>query len=288
SILVSVALDHQDFLGETLAEIARDKAGILRSGKTAVLGQMPREAFLEVERVARHRSARLLDARRARLEPRGGGRADLTTPNGQRYRLAPGLLGEHQMRNARLAILAAEQLRSLFPSIDGAACERGIATARLPCRLEWLELPRAGKRSRGVLLDGAHNPDAVRCLESYLAGLGEPCDLLFGAFRDKDAGSMLEILRPRVERIWLTSWEHPRAWRRGDAASGALSRGWEWVSSPQEGLRRAAAAGPARPLVVAGSLSLVSRVRERIVSPDPPEEILSAPVSRSRTQSEPR
>ncbi|RMH22622.1 MAG: bifunctional folylpolyglutamate synthase/dihydrofolate synthase [Acidobacteria bacterium] len=264
AVITSVALDHRDFLGPTTADVARHKAGILRRRRPAVAGWLGADAEAVVRRAARELDAPLIVAPDAvrRLERRevgrGRQRVELATAAGA-YGLELPLAGAHQARNLALAVLAAEALRDAgFAGLDAAAIARGSAACRWPGRLETRT---AGGRE--LILDAAHNPAAADALAAYLEELGKPVDLLFGAFRDKDAGAMLARLAPRARRIVLTAPPGPRAW---DAAAWA-ARHPGIATAVEPDLRDALEAllMPGEPpLVVCGSLALVGAIRSML------------------------
>ncbi|HEY8022615.1 MAG TPA: Mur ligase family protein, partial [Thermoanaerobaculia bacterium] len=172
SLITPISLDHQQHLGETLALIAREKAGILRKGRPAIAWIEDEEPAAAVAQAAAELGADLTwGMERARIEAvsaRGwdGQTVDLATGE-RRYRLAPSLLGTHQAKNLALAVLAAERLAALgFPRLDAAAIAKGAAACRWPGRLEAVALP-GGLR---VLLDAAHNEGGAQALADFLAG----------------------------------------------------------------------------------------------------------------------
>lgn len=235
SIITSLGLDHAQFLGSTLSEIARHKAGIARPGRPVLVSRIdPVEAeLLLVAEVRRLRA----DARRVRndvlhLEVQADGDGwqwvHLRTA-AQAYDLRLPLAGAHQLSNLATAVRAAEELRVLgWDRLDAQAIQRGTAACRWPGRLETLRLevepPKALQaREQTVLLDAAHNVQGAATLAEHLRHLGRDFDLLFGALDDKDARGMLQILclgatdPPKGEgratqRLWLTQPSGPRAW----------------------------------------------------------------------------
>jgi dihydrofolate synthase/folylpolyglutamate synthase len=268
SLITSIGLDHQEYLGDTLAAIAREKAGILRRGRPALAWIEEPEAAEAVRTVAAEVGADLrfapAEVKIEGIEERAsevGQRIRLATPAG-RYDLAIGLAGAHQAKNLGLAVRAAEVLAAAgFPHIDPAAIVKGAAACRWPGRLERIEIPG----NRTVLLDAAHNPDGARTLGAYLAAAGEPVDLLFGVLADKDARGILACLAPHVRRFVFTTPESPRA---SDPASlGALLPPRipppEIHVEPEPGaaLTRALGLG-GRTVVACGSIFLIGAIRQ--------------------------
>lgn len=213
SLITPIGFDHREFLGDTLAAIAREKAGILRGGRPALVWIEDAEPAGSVQKVAVNLGTDLRfasdEVRIESVEPRGwqGQRVRLATPT-RRYDLEIPLLGDHQAKNLGLAVRAAEALAGLgFERLDAAAIAAGAAACRWPGRLEPVELPDG----RRVLLDAAHNADGAAVLARFLARLDQPADLLFGVLADKDYGEMLPLLAARAHRIVLTRPASPRA-----------------------------------------------------------------------------
>lgn len=259
SIVTSVELDHQCFLGEDRATIAEHKAGVFRPSSPAIIGWCGDvEKLLHSLALEARAEPVLASEEIVGLEADPSGPSPrwveiLTRSSSHRLRLP--LAGAHQERNLALAVLAAERLaRSGFPRLDGDAIARGSLGVRWPGRLEAV--------TPGFLLDTAHNPAAARALLAELERRGEPFDLLFGALADKDALGMLEILAPAARRIVLTAPDDPRAWNPYEAVAGLTST-VSVVPRLDEALcRQLANTNPGKPLVlVTGSLRLVGQAR---------------------------
>jgi dihydrofolate synthase/folylpolyglutamate synthase len=266
SLITPIGFDHREYLGETLAAIAREKAGILRSGRPALAwieepeaAQSVREAATEVGADLRFASQEV-GIERIDFEGWTGQRVRLATPV-RRYDLRLALLGTHQARNLGLAVRAAEILAMLgFERIGAEAISQGAASCRWPGRLEPIEIP-GGRR---VLLDAAHNAAGAAVLAEFLDRMGQPADLLFGVLADKDYGEMLALLAPRARRIVLTTPASPRA--KDPTELAALLEAREGVlvePDPSRALDRALALG-GEMLVVCGSIYLVGEIRKRL------------------------
>ncbi len=279
SLITPIGFDHREFLGGTLAAIAREKAGILRPGRPALVWIEDAEPAESVEAVAAEIGADLRFASREvrieAVEPQGweGQRVRLATPAGERD-LEMALLGDHQTKNLGLAVRAAEVLAALgFDRLnagDIGAIAAGAAACRWPGRLEPVALP-GGRR---VLLDAAHNLDGAAVLTRFLDRLEEPADLLFGVLADKDYREMLDLLAPRARHLVLTRPASPRA--KDPAELLPLLAGRDGVvvePDPGRALDRALALG-GEALVICGSIFLVGEVRrglrERFGVPAPP------------------
>jgi len=265
SLITPIGFDHQEYLGDTLAAIAREKAGILRPGKPALVWTGEPEAADAIREAAAGIGAYLHlapeEVRIDGIEPNGwtGQGVRLATPV-RSYDLEIALLGAHQAINLGLAVRAAETLVELgFDRIGAEAIQEGTAACRWPGRLEAIDLP-GGRR---VLLDAAHNEAGARVLAEFLDRMGRPVDLLFGVLADKDYAGMLGLLAPRARRIVLTAPASPRAKDPAELAAllGGHPPGEVFVEPDRErALDRALALG-GEVLVACGSIFLIGEVR---------------------------
>jgi dihydrofolate synthase/folylpolyglutamate synthase len=258
SAIVSIDYDHQDLLGHSLASIAAEKAGVLRAGRTTVLGPMAEEARAVVEDAARTAGARLvlaIDDTTVRL--RANGSVDLRTPRHSYSSLRP-LPGAFQHQNLRVAVRLVEEAKRAGLAIALRHVGRGIARTRWPGRLERVP----GRPA--LLLDGAHNPAGAKALAHELRRLAKPCVLLFGAMADKAVEAMAAELFPLATAVVLTAPRMPRAARPASvlARVGAVGRDVRLAPAVGPALRLARRlAGPRGLVVVAGSLYLVGAVK---------------------------
>jgi dihydrofolate synthase/folylpolyglutamate synthase len=281
--ITPIALDHMQFLGTTVAEIAFQKAGIVRRGVPVVVAAQPPEAEEVILAAAAAEGAPVIPTSACRVEPAGGfsDPADVafTTPAGHRHRARLALRGDHQVDNAATAVLLAETLRDRGRfAIDDAAIERGLASANWPGRLELRPGGAGGPAAGGpvvggasanvdlgvdLLLDGAHNPAGCRILAGYLRHhqASRPRRvLLFAVMRDKPAAEMLSILRDVADEAVVTTLPLPRATPALDLERLAHDAGLPAIVAPDPAAALALAAGRAGKggLVVAcGSLYLV-------------------------------
>jgi len=268
SLITPIGFDHQEYLGDTLAAIAREKAGILRAGTPALVWIGDPEAAESVRTAAAEIGANLRfaadEVRIEAIEPIGwkGQRVRLATPV-RAYELEIALLGAHQAINLGLAVRASEALADLgFDRIGPEAIHEGAAACRWPGRLEAIELP-GGRR---ILLDAAHNEAGARVLAEFLDRMGQPVDLLFGVLADKDYAGMLGLLAPRARRIVLTTPASPRAKDPAELAALLQDHPGEVFVEPdrERALDRALGLG-GEVLVACGSIFLIGEVRTRVI-----------------------
>jgi dihydrofolate synthase / folylpolyglutamate synthase len=261
--ITSIGLDHQQYLGGTLAAIAREKAGIIKPGVPVVTGALPSEAAAVIADVAAEQDAPLVRADAMQHSTRmDEGRAviDVTTAVHHYGPLRVGLRGGHQAGNALVAIALLEQARAGGVAIPFDAIERGLVSAAWPARLEML----AFAEGRRLLLDAAHNADGALALAAYLrAHHPDRPPLVFGAMRDKDVAAIIAPLLPVVGAIVLTAAATPRASTPGELAAAvrALDPARD-VIVEADPLRAVDTAWRHAPLVcVAGSIFLAGAVR---------------------------
>lgn len=201
-VLTSVALDHVGVLGDTLAEIADEKAGAASDGGHVVLGPLPPEADAAVRATLAERRGlsvwRL--GEEVRLSACGANRLDVHTPLGEHRELPCPLPGAHQHRNVALAVALLDTLveRGVIEPYDDERLRAGLAATRWPGRLELVGPVSVDGRRVSVLLDGAHNPEAVAVVAPELRGMataygGTPA-VVFAAGQRKQARRMLDAL----------------------------------------------------------------------------------------------
>lgn len=245
SAIVTIAKDHEVFLGTTLSRIAREKAGVLRKGRPTILGKLPPEALRRIRSEGRRKGARLvLAAEDASFQETSGGLA-LQTPKRHYTGLKP-LPGAHQRDNLLVAVRLLEEAG--FRS----RVREGVARTHWPGRLQ---------RIPPFLLDGAHNPAGAQALAAYLES-ERPFVLLFGVMKDKDITGIVRALFPLAEGLVLTQ---PKVRRAATPAlivsrAGSLAPGAVLEPNVRRAITRAKKMARGHEIVVAGSLYLVGEV----------------------------
>jgi dihydrofolate synthase / folylpolyglutamate synthase len=270
SVITDISLDHQKFLGNTVTEIAREKAGIIRPGGVVVtLPQQP-EANDVIGNTILELDATGVSAAQY-VPPVSPGSAQYLVPNaeccyrypllvmGKKILVETRLVGRHQLRNVALAVAAAQELRKQGLPITAESIERGIRETRWPGRFQVLAT-RPGWPE--IVLDVAHNPAGAWALRSALSERYDdrPLIFVFGAMRDKAISEMAEILFPLAERVMATRPENPRSASPEEIQQAASRTGAEieLLAEPKMALERARGlAGPTTVLVITGSIYLV-------------------------------
>jgi dihydrofolate synthase/folylpolyglutamate synthase len=221
SIITDISLDHQKFLGNTIAEIAREKAGIVRKGRPTVLLPQHAEANDVLGRAIIETDAKAVSA--AKYVPMLSPGADVLyertadrtqfqmTVMDEDIQIDVLLSGRHQLRNIALAITAAEELAECGFPISAKQIEQGLRQVRWPGRFQVL--PSSGERPE-IVLDVAHNPAGAWALRAALTERYPDRRLfvVFGAMRDKAISEIASILFPTAEKVIATQAAHnPRA-----------------------------------------------------------------------------
>jgi dihydrofolate synthase/folylpolyglutamate synthase len=265
--ITTIGLDHQEQLGDTLASIAFEKAGIIKPGMAVIVGQLPPDAEDVVRRVGAEAGAQIVRASEGvcATSTMEDGRATLRlrTPAHDYGAMPLALRGEHQVDNALVAVRLLEAVRSRGVAVPFAAVADGLARAEWPGRLERFTFDDG----RSVLIDAAHNPDGALALARYLARWHpEKPALVFAAMRDKDVGGVLNALLPATRTVVVTAPATPRAETPEALAARvrALDPAREVLveSDPVRAVSRALARAPLA--CVAGSIFLAGAVREAL------------------------
>jgi len=270
SVITSLSLDHTYLLGNTLAEIAREKAGIIKPGIPVVSAPQRAAAIKVLEAISRERGAPLIEVRRDwDYNP---GPADLEGQVFTARRITDGgseldgeywmpLLGRHQLENGTSALAALDILRQRGFRIPVEAVHQGLHNVHWPGRLEILS------REPLVVVDCAHNPYSAQVLRKALEEWfpDRRWVLIFGASADKDIAGMLRALLPISEYTIVTRSDHPRAESPIELADvvASVGGGAEVSVNVRKSIRRGLAVmDPGDGLLVTGSIFLVADARE--------------------------
>jgi dihydrofolate synthase/folylpolyglutamate synthase len=308
SVITSISLDHTKQLGDSLAQIAWEKAGIIKPGVPVVSGVMAPEALAVVERTAAERGCRLVQLGRefdfsysppqtlpSPLAGEGPGVRG-TQPSDRHVLAAPsaidfhshefprraggvattladvrfGLLGKHQAANCAVALAVLEELRRLHWNLPEHDVRRGLAELYWPARVETIA------RAPTVVLDAAHNVASIQALietldESFAA---RKRILLFATTQEKDVAGMLKLALPKFDEVVLTRYLHnargvPVAELAGIAARTS-HRNWRTAADPTEAWSIVHSLEPTHDdlVCIAGSFFIAAQMRP-IVAADP-------------------
>ncbi|MGA6828537.1 bifunctional folylpolyglutamate synthase/dihydrofolate synthase [Nitrospira sp. NS4] len=265
--VTTIALDHQDYLGNTERSIGFEKAGIIKPGVPVVLGRIAGEALAVIREIARERAAPVMALERDfSLDRAGPGQFSYQGRTRAVRNLSCALAGRHQLDNAACAVALIEAAEGKGLAVSDDAVRRGLASVLWEGRLECVEQDPA------VFLDGAHNPAAAQVLAAYLGDWlasrpGARLILVWGMMRDKDHRGFIEPLLPLVSEVVLTRADMARSATVQDlreAIGGRIPRCHDSPAAAEAlALAKTRAARPDL-ICVAGSLMLVGEVKALI------------------------
>lgn len=200
SVITSISLEHWQILGPTVADIAGEKAGILKAKCPAVIGELPESARIVVEKRIQE-----LDCPATWVKPAidlGQGFAEYQlNQNAVKIKYQLPLLGKFQLMNSAIAIATLQTLQNQGWQISPTAIENGIATTQWPGRLQ-----QTTWKNRHILIDGAHNPAAAIALREYVDRLNNhpsPINWVIGILATKDCDDILKALLKKGDRLYL-------------------------------------------------------------------------------------
>jgi dihydrofolate synthase/folylpolyglutamate synthase len=263
-VIAPVSLEHTAILGDTVAQIAREKAAIIKPGAAAIMGLQRASAAEAIRARAAETGAELVEVAQAcalRIEQRGpdGQRFTLRTP-ANTYRLSIPLVGRHQAENAATAVLAAEALARRGVPIGPEHIRGGLANVRWPGRLERLLVRPL------FIVDGAHNAASARRLaEALREDFGvSAATLLVGTLAGKDLDGIAGELEGVAVRVICPVWPYPRAMPAVDVARAFAAReiAAEVAPSVDAAIERARSLAEGGAVCALGSIAFAAAVRE--------------------------
>lgn len=278
TIIGSISYDHMDRLGNTIEEIAMEKAGIIKYRCPLVTAIEDKIAFDVVAGVAEEKSAPFIDgcsaARRAVVSDSSiNGLKYSVRILGDEYHVETSMAGEFQLLNSVTALTALEYMREKsILRLKKKNILRGIKKAFNPGRLEILS------REPIVILDGAHNQDSSRVLRNAVINTFgkdalKECIIITGMMADKEIDKIMENLLPLAGRYFVCEPENPRridgeALRDHLIRMGVNDNNINVINSPKDAVSKAfecISQGKARGVIIAGSLYLVGEVRSQVI-----------------------
>lgn len=266
SVITSLYLDHTSILGDTLAQIAAEKGGIIKSGIPVICAPQENEALEVLGRIAEENSAPLVEVAReyssTLLDRKLEGQVFEIRKEKEQLSvvLTIPLLGEYQITNAVLAYAALEELRVQGIAISAEHITRGFREVIWPARFELL------RKEPPVIVDSAHNPASMgklrETIDDFFPDL--PLVLVFGISEDKQLDGMLEEILPRTSILITTQADHPRAMDPEDLAhrAGGYKCRIEVIPDVGEALKRGLSLVEKEGLlVVTGSIFVAASAR---------------------------
>lgn len=264
SVITTISLEHQAYLGETLSQIAFEKAGIIKPGVPVVSGVRSEEAAATIKARAREADSEYFGVFHKKDCYRKTRTPDNYTftyeMNGSIYAYSPSLLGAHQGENAAVVIAAAYYLSRNWKKLEKKKIIKALESTLWEGRLEVF------MRKPLILLDGAHNEQGIRALRAYLREfVSAPITLVFAAMRDKKIDELADILFPAVDNIILTSFPYHRAASPEEIKSRTSRYSQKFCLEPNavKALQLAVTkSGINGVIVVAGSLFLIGEIKK--------------------------
>ncbi len=260
--ITSIGLDHQQYLGETVAQIAAEKAGILKQGIAGVVGQMPDEARTAIEAVADTVGANLTIADQDWQAYEQHGRMVFQDQIGLLDLPIPNLVGPHQIQNAGNAIAIIRTLKDI--RISDEAVARGITSAQWPARMQKLGPGKLMQPNTEIWLDGGHNADAGQVLANAFVRMHKrPLVIIWGMLNTKDATQFMKPLAQHARAcVTLTIPEEANAIPGDQLAETARSLGMKAEAAPtiEAAIKTAAQMFSHPRILICGSLYLAGHI----------------------------
>jgi dihydrofolate synthase / folylpolyglutamate synthase len=287
SVITRIDLEHTSVLGPTYADIAWQKAGILRRGVPSVTSPQVPDAEEMIRRVAREVGSPLQIGGRDWTWNGTWRSFEATGPWGTVSRLSLGIPGPHQVENACTALATLHVVANAGIPMTDEAVRTGLATVRWPGRFEHHTVD-----TRDVVFDGAHTPAAATALvEAWRETIGAiPATVVLGMGADKDAGAFLTSLQPLIGRLIVTHADSPRAASPDVIAQAAATLGIPHQVQPSVATAvEAAWTLDTAPILITGSLFVVGEGREAVGLAEPDLDWLALnQIDRATTTSDPR
>jgi dihydrofolate synthase/folylpolyglutamate synthase len=268
-VITPISLEHTAILGKTIAEIAAQKAGIIKPGATVIVAPQRESALDVIRAVAAERDATTIEIAAACQMSRTAATSEhqdfkLKTARGTYAARLP-LLGRHQLDNAATAIVACEELLARADkTLDTSSVTKALGDVSWPARIEVL------KRRPLLVIDGAHNGDSAKRLVVALRehfGL-DAVTLLFGTLAGKDVSAMAAAVAPIALHVFVTSWPSPRAAAAAEAAEPFRDVDLPvtaFSDLPQAIEAATAHAGERGAVVAFGAIAFVAAIREYLL-----------------------
>lgn len=254
SVVTNVSFDHQQYLGKTLKEIAEEKSGIFRKGKTAIAGKTSLKTLKLLKESAKKVKALFEYLDKYKISGSKNGYILKYAKKEINFPIPP-LLGKHQIYNCALSVLVSEKLKESGFNITKKGIENGIKKCRWKGRLQKIS------SNPDTYLDGAHNIDGIRKIRDFAKDLKGKKVLLFSALKDKPIERMLKIIEPQFDIIVITFLKMKRAAQREDFVKISKNIRFIFVENVEKALFKARKiAGKEGNVIVCGSLYLAGAI----------------------------
>ncbi len=233
AVITNIGLEHTEYLGNTIGEIARTKGGIIKAGCSAVCYDGEPEAKEVIEKICEKKGVKLYMTDFSKTVPCGqsldgqnfilSGDEDVCMAADKKAKYFIPLIGPHQLKNAAVVLKAIEALRDRGWNIPESAVKEGLANTKWPARFEVLS------RDPLFILDGGHNPQCAAALRESVETLvikGDSCaNFILGVLRDKDYEGIIDILKPYANKFFCVTPENDRALSADELAGYLIGQG---------------------------------------------------------------
>lgn len=251
SVITNVSIDHIEFLGDKIEDIAGEKAGIIKEKRPVIFGDNPENLVKIMERASNEKNSRLFVFKRDFSFNQKNTRFSGALNSSEKFEINPGLPGRHQIINALVAGCAIQVLNEFYPqifSINNSIIEKGINRTMWKGRLQTiLEQPE-------IIVDCAHNEDSAKTLSDFLKTRDKKVKMIFGTLEDKSFDKTLKILEPVCNEFIFTKPDSPRACSPSKLKK-LVSKGSMVIENPVHALNHAFKTSSKDELiVVAGSI----------------------------------
>ncbi len=209
TVITNVSKDHQNFLGDSLKEIAYEKAGIIKHNTPVICGCKKDPAHQVIEKKAHEEKAPFHSVfsslKNFRVKKKNLHYDVEIEINNYFYHFCPALLGYHQVENALIAVLTLEILNKLWKPLNRKRIVEAIENVKWPGRLEVIG------RNPNIILDGAHNVEGIEAIKNFIQEYTlSPIHLVFAIMKDKEIEKITEIIFPLAKNIILTKFPYYR------------------------------------------------------------------------------
>jgi len=263
-VIASISMDHTDLLGDTLAKIAAQKAGIIKPDTMVVSAQQKSEAAQVIEDTCKEQHCTLQMVDESKISNVHYGAEGQTFSYKEWENVAISLAGSYQIKNAALALEGVEALRKLGYALSDQQVREGLLHTAWRGRFTTL------RRDPTVIIDGAHNPAAALELKESLKRYfpGKTLYFVMGMFKDKDYAQVIDLTAPLARHIiTVETPSNPRAMPARELAEavGKVNPSVEWADSVAHGVEKALAmAGKEDAVIVFGSLSFLGEAADAV------------------------
>ncbi len=255
SIITTISLEHTDYLGCSISEIAEQKGGIIKEETPVLIGDdLPEDALTVIAKIAKDNKSRICYL--SHYVNKEYSDIGYSFDYNEFYGTHIKSRANSSVTDACMALEAVSILKDRFP-IDVEKTKAGLADVYMECRMDVV------KENPVIIIDGAHNPEAMKKLCESSLGLvtkGKPIHVIFACFRDKNLGNMLSSLGAITDDLTITTFDNPRA--RTEEEYFLFAADYTFVENAEELIKSKIAEYPEDAILVTGSLAFAAYVKK--------------------------